>query len=75
MKIHANTQKAERADIVPPNMSAKALQEEVNYRTWKAGYTTKLGECRCATKIMGTIFWGKEKFNQWPRDKNGNLIE
>lgn len=62
-------------DIVPFNANEKDLKEEVNYRNWKAGYTTKLGECRRATKIMGTIFWGKEKLNVWPRDKNGNLID
>jgi hypothetical protein len=62
-------------EIVPPNVSEKDLRDEVNRRTAKAGYTTRLGECRNATKIMGTVMFGKEKFNVWPRDKHGRLIE
>jgi hypothetical protein len=61
-------------ELVPDNVSEKDLKDEVNYRTWKAGYTTKLGECRCATKIMGTVFWGSEKLNVWPRNERGELI-
>jgi len=34
----------------------------------------KLKLCTSATKIMGTVTVGKEKFNLWPRDKKGNLI-
>lgn len=62
-------------DIIPFNMSERDLREEVNDRTAKAGYTTKYGECRDATKIMTTVPYGETKLNIWPRDKNGNLIE
>lgn len=55
--------------------SESNVREEVNRRTCKAGYTTKHGEPRGATKIMTTSNWGERKLNIWPRDKNGNLIE
>ena len=62
-------------DIVPWNASESDLREEVNYRSWKAGYTTKLGECPYGTKCQGLIFFGEERLNVWPRDENGNLID
>jgi len=62
-------------ELVPDNTSEKDLQEEVNRRTCKAGYTTKYGECRCATKIMTTVAFGEIKYNLWPRDSEGNLID
>lgn len=67
--------KGNDGDIVPFNINEKDLREEVNYRTYKAGYTTKLGECPRGTKIQGLIFWGREKLNVWPRDSEGNLID
>jgi hypothetical protein len=60
-------------DIIPPGTSESAVRDEVNRRTAKAGYTTRYGECRSATKIM-SHGWGQSKLNAWPRDKNGNLI-
>ncbi len=67
--------KLDKGEIVPPNVSNNDLRDEVNRRTAKAGLTTRLGECRNATKIMGTVTVGKEKLNIWPRDKYGRLIE
>jgi len=62
------------SDLVPFNANEADLRDEVNRRTAKAGYTTRLGECPFGTKIQGLIFWGTEKLNVWPRDEDGNLI-
>lgn len=62
-------------DVVPFNTPEKDLREEVNHRTAKAGYTTRNGEPRGATKIMTTVPCGEVKLNLWPRDKDGNLID
>jgi hypothetical protein len=62
-------------ELVPANVSESALRDEVNRRTAKAGYTTRHGECRAATRIQGLVGWGRQKLNVWPRDKDGNLIE
>ncbi len=61
-------------EIVPANVSEKDLRDEVNYRTAKAGYTTRLGECTYRTKVQTTVPFGRTKLNVWPRDKNGQLI-
>lgn len=61
-------------EIIPWNADKKAIQEEVNARTAKAGYTTRFGESSCRTKIQNIIGFGKQKLNVWPRDKNGHLI-
>lgn len=66
--------KGNAGDLLPFNADSKALKEEVNRRTAKAGYTTKYGEPACATKIMACGF-GKSKLNIWPRDENGKLID
>jgi len=60
-------------EIISPTESEKNVRDEVNRRTAKAGYTTRLGEPPYRTKIMITVPWGKEKLNVWPRDENGNL--
>jgi len=39
-------------DLVPENVSETDLRDEVNRRTAKAGYTTRLGEPPYRTKIM-----------------------
>lgn len=66
--------KGDSGEIVSPFMKEEDLRDEVNRRTAKAGYTTRLGEPTYGTKIQGLIFWGKEKLNVWPRDEHGNLI-
>jgi len=65
--------KGDSGEIVAWNENSKNVQEEVNRRTAKAGYTTKYGENPCATKIQNHGF-GESKLNVWPRDKNGQLI-
>ena len=62
-------------ELVPTNVSENDLRDEVNRRTAKAGYTTRYGECRAATRIQATCNWGQPKLNVWPRDKDGRLIE
>jgi hypothetical protein len=61
-------------EIVPDNVSEKDLQDEVNRRTAKAGYTTRFGEPPYRTKIMANGC-GPSKLNVWPRDENGILID
>lgn len=65
--------KGDSGELVPWNADKKDVQEEVNSRTAKAGYTTKYGECPYRTKIQNHGF-GKSKLNVWPRDENGQLI-
>jgi len=61
-------------EIVPPDMSKKDLHEEVNYRTHRAGYTTRSGGKK-PLKIQTTVSWGRPKLNVWLRDAAGILIE
>lgn len=56
------------------NVSERAVRDEVNRRTCKAGYTDRDGQ-PMIRKIMTTVPFGKVKLNIWPRDKNGNLID
>jgi len=65
--------KGDSGDIVSPFADEKELKEEVNRRTARAGYTTRLGEPPYRTKIMNNGF-GESKLNVWPRDEHGNLI-
>lgn len=74
-KILKNPVEVEGGDLVPFNTSSKDLRDEVNSRTHKAGYTNRYGEPTYSTRIMATVKFGKVKYNIWPRDKNGNLIE
>ncbi len=61
-------------DIVPFHASNDAVQDEVNLRSHKAGYTNRQGEPTYSTKIMAQGF-GESKLNVWPRDEQGNLID
>lgn len=61
-------------DILPFNASEKVVQDEVNLRSCKAGYTNRQGDPTYSTKIMVRGF-GKSKLNIWPRDENGELID
>jgi len=64
-----------RSELVPDNVNEKDLKDEVLRRNARAGYTTRFGEMPYATKIMTTVPFGKTKFNVWPRDKHGKLID
>jgi hypothetical protein len=61
-------------EIVPDDVNLNDLRDEVNLRTYHAGYTTKEGN-PIPKKIQTTISWGRSKLNLWPRDKHGNLID
>jgi hypothetical protein len=61
-------------ELISGTIPQKDFVEEMNHRSWKAGHTTRFGECRDATKIMANGF-GVSKLNVWPRDENGQLIE
>jgi hypothetical protein len=65
---------AMKAEFVPDNVSQSDLRDEVNRRTAKAGYTTRLGECPYRTKIQNVVGFGQPRLNVWPRDEHGNLI-
>jgi len=67
--------KGDSGEIIPWNANPKDVREEINRRTARAGYTTKYGESPNATKIMATVDFGERKYNLWPRDEQGNLIE
>lgn len=61
-------------ELIPGTISNKDFREEMNFHSWKAGHTTRFGECPDATKIMSHGF-GESKLNIWPRDENDQLIE
>lgn len=50
-------------------------KDEINRRTWKAGYTDRDGQKKDLpkTRIFGGL--GETKLNIWPRDSKGNLID
>ena len=66
--------KGDSSEIVAWNENESNVREEALRRNAKAGYCTRNGEPRNATKIMTTIPCGKTKLNIWPRDENGQLI-
>jgi len=72
MQILKRARNAEM-DIIPTTESESNVREEVNRRSFKAGYTTKYGECPHRTKIMNRGY-GDKSIRVWPRDKEGNLI-
>lgn len=74
MEIIERKHHGDIGDILPFNANEKAIQDEVNLRSQKAGYTNRQGEPTYSTKIMAQGF-GKSKLNIWPRDEQGNLIE
>ena len=61
-------------EIVPPDVSKRELLEESNYRSSKAGYTTRTGG-PIPLKIQNVVLWGQTKLNVWPRDAQGKLKE
>ena len=61
-------------EIVPDDVSMQDFRDEVNFRTHRAGYTTRDGG-RKLLKIQTSVSWGRTKFNVWPRDADGNLID
>lgn len=63
-------------ELIPACRSDKDLAAEMNARTHKAGLTNRQGESNKGTgKIFSTVPFGKTKFNLWPRDEAGNLID
>lgn len=48
-------------ELDPADMSDRDIQDEVNRRTAKAGYTTRNGECCAASRIQTLVTWGKER--------------
>lgn len=68
----------ERGDceLISQSRSDKDLADEMNSRTHKSGLTNRQGEsCKGTSKIMATVGFGETKYNLWPRDEQGNLIE
>lgn len=73
MEIIERKNHGDEGEVVPFNTSEAVVQDEVNIRSWKAGYTNRQGEPMYSTKIMARGF-GESKLNIWSRDENGNLI-
>jgi len=65
--------KGNSGEIASWGRPPEGLQDELNRRTAKAGYTTRHGEPTSRTKIMNNGF-GESKLNVWSRDEQGNLI-
>jgi len=62
--------------IVSVNESQNSIKDEVNRRSCKAGYTDRDGQPKDLPKIR--IFgggFGRNNYNLWPRDEQGNLID
>ena len=74
MEIIERKRHGDVGDILPFNASEKVIQDEVNLRSHKAGYTNRQGEPTYSTKIMSQGF-GESKLSVWPRDSEGNLID
>lgn len=62
-------------DIVPVTESESSLKDEVNRRTYKAGYTDRDGQMKDPPKIRIFGGLGESKLNIWSRDENGQLID
>jgi hypothetical protein len=60
---------------VPAGISQADLRDELNWRSWKAGYCRRDGGAKPLR--IGTIcgFGRAKPLNVWPRDKDGKLIE
>lgn len=67
--------KGDSGEIVPWNADEKDVQQEINHRTWKAGYTDRDGQMKDPPKIRIFGGLGKNNYNLWPRDEVGNLID
>ncbi len=68
----------ERGDeeLIPASVSDSDLKDEMNHRSFKKGLTNRQGECcRGTGKIFASVGFGEPKFNLWPRDGAGNLID
>ena len=72
--IRKRTKLSGNSELLPFTTQQKDLDAEMNYHSWKAGATTKNGECRRASKIQISVPFGKPKYNLWPRDENDQLI-
>jgi len=62
-------------DLVPDDMSKSELRREANYRASKAGYPVTESGKRKPLRILTTMPAGTVKYNLWPRDEQGNLID
>lgn len=63
-------------ELIPACRSDNDLADEMNARSCKSGLTNCQGECCKGTgKIMTTVPFGETKFNLWPRDERGQLID
>ena len=67
--------KGNSGEVIPPGTPPAGLQDELNHRTWKAGYTDRDGQAKDPPKIRSFGGIGETKLNVWPRDENGELID
>ena len=73
MEIIKRARGVSDGEVIAWNESSANVREEANRRTAKAGYTTRDGHSANSRKIQNRGY-GDSKLNQWPRDRNGNLI-
>ena len=67
--------KGNSGEVVPFGTPPAGMQDELNHRTYKAGYTDRDGQKKDPPKIRIYGGTGKDNFNLWPRDSEGNLID
>ncbi len=67
--------KGDAGEGIPWNANPKDVRQEINHRTYKAGYTDRDGQPKDPPKIRVFGGVGKTKLNIWPRDEAGNLID
>jgi len=60
-------------ELVPEDIKPHELRDELNYRSHKAGYTSREGG-PIPRKIQGIVTWGQRRLNVWARDAAGRLI-
>lgn len=62
-------------EVIAWNESEENVKEEALRRNVKAGYCNSEGGPVNSGKIMTTVAFGRVKYNLWPRDENGQLVE
>jgi hypothetical protein len=61
-------------ELVPDDVTKRELLDESHLRASRAGFCTRDGK-PIPRKVQSLNNWGRPKFNVWPRDAEGNLIE
>lgn len=65
----------DKGELVPDDVSRAELLDESSARARRAGYAVTRDGGPEPRRIQTTSNWGERKYNLWPRDAAGNLIE